>query len=90
MKVAVVARYGWRDNAKVLEERNFPVTDLPFLKNQLEEKKSSLRGKKYKVVSMQSAIGARARPCFLLAEKLLQWRKICWMKGPPAAYPSGE
>jgi hypothetical protein len=38
MKVAVVeTRYGWRDNAKVLEERNFPVTELiPFLKNQLK------------------------------------------------------
>jgi aspartate-semialdehyde dehydrogenase len=77
MKVAVVETgMVVADNAKVLEERNFPVTELIQFAPEKSIGKKSRFGKKYKVVSMQSAIDKKSRYCLdLLAEKL--WAKIC-------------
>lgn len=59
MKVAVVGATGLVGTKmiQVLEERNFPVTDLiPVASEKSVGKEVSFKGKKYKVVGMQTAI----------------------------------
>src|SRR3954462_2398684 len=59
MKVAVVGATGLVGTKmiQVLEERNFPVTELiPVASEKSVGKEISYKGKKYKVVSMQTAI----------------------------------
>ncbi len=61
MKVAVVGATGMvgRVMLKVLEERNFPVTELlPVASARSVGKEIDFKGKKYKVVSMEDAIAA--------------------------------
>ena len=63
MKVAVVGATGMVGEImlKVLEERNFPVTELiPVASEKSIGKEIEFKGKKYKVVSMQSAIDKKA------------------------------
>ncbi len=62
MKIAVVGATGLVGNKilQVLEERNFPVTDLiPVASEKSIGKEVSFNGKKYKVVSYQDAIAAK-------------------------------
>src|ERR1700743_1007971 len=62
MKVAVVGATGLVGTKmmQVLEERNFPVTELiPVASEKSVGKEIIYRGKKYKVVSMQTAIGMK-------------------------------
>ena len=62
MKVAVVGATGLVGTMmlKVLEERNFPITELvPVASEKSVGKEIEYRGKKYKVVSMDDAIAAR-------------------------------
>ncbi len=59
MKVAVVGATGLVGTKmiQVLEERNFPVTDfIPVASEKSVGKEVSFKGKKYKVVGMQTAI----------------------------------
>lgn len=59
MKIAVVGATGMVGQVmlKVLEERNFPVTELiPVASEKSVGKKISFRGKEYSIVSMQTAI----------------------------------
>lgn len=59
MKVAVVGATGMVGQVmlKVLEERNFPVTELiPVASEKSVGKKISFKGKEYSIVSMQTAI----------------------------------
>lgn len=59
MKVAVVGATGMVGQVmlKVLEERNFPVTELiPVASEKSMGKKISFKGKEYEIVSMQNAI----------------------------------
>ena len=62
MKVAVVGATGLVGTMmlKVLEERDFPITELvPVASEKSVGKEIEYRGKKYKVVSMDDAIAAR-------------------------------
>lgn len=62
MKVAVVGATGLVGTKmiQVLEERNFPVTELiPVASEKSVGKEIAFKGKKFKVVSMQSAIDAK-------------------------------
>ncbi|MGZ3933196.1 MAG: aspartate-semialdehyde dehydrogenase, partial [Bacteroidia bacterium] len=62
MKVAVVGATGLVGTVmlKVLEERNFPVTELiPVASERSVGKEISFKGKKYKVHSMEQAIAAK-------------------------------
>lgn len=62
MKVAVVGATGLVGNMmlKVLEERNFPITELiPVASEKSVGKEVDFKGKKYKVVSMDDAIAAK-------------------------------
>jgi aspartate-semialdehyde dehydrogenase len=62
MKVAVVGATGLVGTKmlQVLEERNFPVTELiPVASERSIGKEVEFRGKKYKVVSATDAIAAR-------------------------------
>lgn len=62
MKVAVVGATGLVGSKmlQVLEERNFPVTELlPVASEKSVGKEVAFKGKSYKVVSMQDAIDAR-------------------------------
>lgn len=62
MKIAVVGATGLVGSAmlKVLEERNFPVSELiPVASERSVGKEIEFKGKKYKVHSMQQAIDAR-------------------------------
>src|SRR5881392_3568665 len=62
MKVAVVGATGLVGTKmlEVLEERNFPVTELiPVASEKSVGKEISFRGKKYKVVSMTTAIAMK-------------------------------
>src|ERR1700741_1519958 len=62
MKVAVVGATGLVGTVmlKVLEERNFPVTELiPVASERSVGKELEFKGKKYKVHSMQQAIDAK-------------------------------
>src|SRR3954464_15828955 len=62
MKVAVVGATGLVGSKmlQILEERNFPVTELiPVASEKSVGKEVEYRGKKYKVVSMADAIAAR-------------------------------
>src|SRR3954465_15636695 len=59
MKVAVVGATGLVGSKmlQILDERNFPVTELiPVASEKSVGKEISYKGKKYKVVSMQTAI----------------------------------
>ncbi|MGZ5262711.1 MAG: aspartate-semialdehyde dehydrogenase, partial [Kaistella sp.] len=59
MKIAVVGATGMVGQVmlKVLEERNFPVTELiPVASEKSVGKKIAFKGKEYSIVSMQSAI----------------------------------
>lgn len=59
MKIAVVGATGMVGQVmlKVLEERNFPVTELiPVASEKSVGKKISFKGKEYSIVSMQTAI----------------------------------
>jgi aspartate-semialdehyde dehydrogenase len=63
MKVAVVGATGMVGEImlKVLEERNFPITELiPVASEKSVGKEIEFKGKKYKVVSIQSAIDKKA------------------------------
>ncbi|HEY0092005.1 MAG TPA: aspartate-semialdehyde dehydrogenase [Flavobacterium sp.] len=63
MKVAVVGATGMVGEVmlKVLEERNFPVTELiPVASERSVGKEITFRGKSYKVVSMQAAVDMKA------------------------------
>jgi aspartate-semialdehyde dehydrogenase len=63
MKVAVVGATGMVGEImlKVLEERNFPITELiPVASEKSVGKEIEFKGKKYKVVSLQSAIDKKA------------------------------
>jgi aspartate-semialdehyde dehydrogenase len=78
MKVAVVGATGMVGEImlKVLEERNFPVTELiPVASEKSIGKEIEFKGKKYKVVSMQSAIDKKADIALFSAggETSLQW-----------------
>lgn len=62
MKVAVVGATGMVGQVmlKVLEERNFPVTELiPVASEKSVGKEISFKGKKYKVVSMETAVSMK-------------------------------
>jgi len=62
MKVAVVGATGLVGGVmlKVLEERNFPVTDLyPVASEKSVGKEIEFKGKKYKVISMEEAISKK-------------------------------
>lgn len=62
MKVAVVGATGLVGSKmlQVLEERNFPVTDLyPVASERSIGKEIEFKGKKYKIVSMEDAIAAK-------------------------------
>ena len=62
MKVAVVGATGLVGTKmlQVLEERNFPVTELiPVASERSVGKEVQFKGKKYKVVSMDGAIAAK-------------------------------
>jgi aspartate-semialdehyde dehydrogenase len=62
MKVAVVGATGLVGSKmlQVLEERNFPVTELfPVASEKSVGKEISFKGKKYKVMSMEEAIAAK-------------------------------
>lgn len=62
MKIAVVGATGLVGSAmlKVLEERNFPVTELiPVASEKSVGKEIDFKGKKYKVHSMEQAIAAK-------------------------------
>jgi aspartate-semialdehyde dehydrogenase len=62
MKIAVVGATGLVGTKmlQILEERNFPVTELiPVASARSVGKEISFKGKKYKVVGMQDAIAAR-------------------------------
>ena len=62
MKVAVVGATGLVGTVmlKVLEERNFPLTELiPVASEKSVGKEIEFKGKKYKVHSMQQAIDAK-------------------------------
>ena len=59
MKIAVVGATGMVGQVmlKVLEERNFPVTELiPVASEKSVGKKISFKGNEYSIVSMQTAI----------------------------------
>lgn len=63
MKVAVVGATGMVGEVmlKVLEERNFPVTELiPVASEKSVGKEIEFKGKKYKVVGMQTAVDMKA------------------------------
>lgn len=62
MKVAVVGATGMVGNVmlKVLEERNFPVTELlPVASEKSVGKKITFKNKEYNIISMQEAIDSR-------------------------------
>ena len=62
MKTAVVGATGMvgRTMIKVLEERNFPVTELlPAASDRSVGKEITFRGKAVKVVSVQDAVDAK-------------------------------
>ena len=62
MKVAVVGATGLvgRKMLQVLEERNFPVTELiPVASERSVGKEISFKGKNYKVMGMQDAINMK-------------------------------
>ncbi|RMA66064.1 aspartate-semialdehyde dehydrogenase [Ulvibacter antarcticus] len=62
MKIAVVGATGMVGAVmlKILEERNFPVTDLLLVASEASiGKELSFKGKNYKVISMQQAIEAK-------------------------------
>src|SRR5205809_2448602 len=62
MKVAVVGATGLVGSKmlQILDERNFPVTELiPVASEKSVGKEVEFKGKKYKVVSMQDAIAAK-------------------------------
>ena len=62
MKIAVVGATGLVGSKmlQVLEERNFPVTELiPVASEKSVGKEVTFKGKKYKVVSAEDAIAAR-------------------------------
>ena len=62
MKVAVVGATGLvgRKMLQVLEERNFPVTELiPVASERSVGKEITFKGKNYKVMSMQDAINMK-------------------------------
>lgn len=62
MKVAVVGATGMVGNVmlKVLEERNFPVTQLiPVASEKSVGKKIAFSGKEYEVVSLETAVSMK-------------------------------
>ena len=70
MKVALVGATGMVGQVmlKVLEERNFPLTELiPVASEQSIGKVIIFKGKEYKVVSMQTAIDMKAEIALLTA-----------------------
>jgi aspartate-semialdehyde dehydrogenase len=78
MKVVVVGATGMVGEIilKVLEERNFPITELiPVASEKSIGKEIEFKGKKYKVVSMPSAIDKKADIALFSAggETSLQW-----------------
>jgi aspartate-semialdehyde dehydrogenase len=78
MKVAVVGATGLVGTVmlKVLEERNFPVTELiPVASEKSVGKEIEFKGKKYKVHSMQDAIAAKPQIALFSAggSTSMQW-----------------
>ena len=78
MKVAVVGATGLVGTMmiKVLEERNFPVTEfIPVASEKSVGKKLSFRGKEYAVVSMETAISMKPQIALFSAggNTSLQW-----------------
>jgi len=78
MKVAVVGATGMVGNImlKVLEERNFPVTELiPVASERSVGKKINYRGKDYTVVGLQTAVDLKANIALFSAggETSLKW-----------------
>ncbi len=78
MKIAVVGVTGMvgRIMLKVLEERNFPVSELiPVASEKSIGKEIEYKGKKYKVVSMTDAIAAKPQIALFSAggDTSLQW-----------------
>lgn len=74
MKVAVVGATGLvgRKMLQVLEERNFPVTELiPVASERSVGKEISFKGKNYKVMGMQDAINRNLNLLFSLPEETL-------------------
>ena len=69
MKIAVVGATGMVGQVmlKVLEERNFPVTELiPVASEKSVGKKIGFKGNEYSIVSMQTAIDMKPESFVLL------------------------
>ena len=78
MKVAVVGATGLvgRKMLQVLEERNFPVTELiPVASERSVGKEISFKGKNYKVMGMQDAINMKPQLAIFSAggDTSLEW-----------------
>jgi aspartate-semialdehyde dehydrogenase len=78
MKIAVVGATGMVGTVmlKVLEERNFPVTDLiPVASARSAGKKLAFKGKDYTVVTLETAVGMQADIALFSAggETSLEW-----------------